>query len=112
MPTQNSRSVLIAVIIGFFIVALGGILFVFAPFSGPPDASLKAETGSIGGLPVAAWWLGAFILAGAIAYGMLRNRTRTPQEKAVTEAATKRNYADEANDEGVAPDLGRKNKMP
>ena len=50
-------------------------------------------------LPVALWWIGAFVLALAIAYGILRNRRRTRAEKELTERATKKLYAEEARDE-------------
>ena len=39
--------------------------------------------------------LGAFALAAALAYGALRNRRRSPAEKAVTEAATRQEYRQE-----------------
>ena len=50
-----------------------------------------------------AMWLilltvGVIALAGAIAYGMMRNNKRRPVEKAVTEAATKEEYRREDRD--------------
>ena len=50
-------------------------------------------------VPIALWWIGAFVLALAIAYGILRNRSRTRSEKALTEQATKNLYAEEAREE-------------
>ncbi len=35
------------------------------------------------------WIAGVVLLGLALAYGIFRNRTRTPRERAVTEAATK-----------------------
>lgn len=42
---------------------------------------------------------GAVLLGIAIAYGVLRNRTRTPRERAVSEAATKERYRQADRDE-------------
>lgn len=50
-------------------------------------------------LPVALWWIGALVLGLAIAYGILRNRSRTRAEKALTEQATKNLYAEGAREE-------------
>ena len=50
-------------------------------------------------VPIALWWIGAFVLALAIAYGIQRNRSRTRSEKALTEQATKNLYAEEAREE-------------
>lgn len=38
---------------------------------------------------------GAVVLGLAIAYGIMRNRSRTRAEKQITEQATKNNYAEE-----------------
>jgi hypothetical protein len=54
---------------------------------------LPVETASP--TPLAIWFAGAFVLAGVIAYGIMRNRTRTSAEKRLTEQATKDNYAAE-----------------
>jgi len=43
--------------------------------------------------------LGVVVLAAAIIYGMLRNRQRTRLEEAATEAATRREYAEEDRDQ-------------
>jgi predicted MFS family arabinose efflux permease len=42
--------------------------------------------------------IGVVVLAGAMIYGVLRNRQRTPVEKVVTEAATRREYEREDRD--------------
>jgi phosphate/sulfate permease len=49
-------------------------------------------------LPLAIWWVGACVLGLAIAYGILRNRTRTRADKNLTEQATKNLYAEEERD--------------
>lgn len=41
------------------------------------------------------WFAGALLLGLALAYGISRNRTRTPRERAITEAATKERYRQE-----------------
>jgi hypothetical protein len=50
-------------------------------------------------LPAALWWIGAFVLGLAVAYGIFRNRRRTRAEKALTEQATKNLYAEGAREE-------------
>jgi hypothetical protein len=50
-------------------------------------------------LPVALWWIGAFVLGLAMAYGIFRNRKRTRAEKEMTERATRDLYAREARGE-------------
>ena len=50
-------------------------------------------------VPVALWWIGAFLLGAALVYGIMRNRTRTRAEKDFTERATKDLQAQEARDE-------------
>jgi hypothetical protein len=50
-------------------------------------------------VPVALWWIGAFLLGAILIYGIMRNRTRTRAEKDLTERATKDLYAREARDE-------------
>ena len=54
---------------------------------------LPVETGSH--IPVALWFVGAVILGMAIAYGIMRNRSRTVAEKRTTDQATKKLYAEE-----------------
>jgi hypothetical protein len=54
---------------------------------------LPVDTGSQ--IPVALWFVGAGILGLAIAYGVLRNRSRTRAEKQLTENATKDLYRQE-----------------
>jgi hypothetical protein len=51
------------------------------------------ETGSH--LPVALWFIGAGVLGVVLAYGILRNRTKSRAEKHVTDQATKDLYAKE-----------------
>ena len=58
---------------------------------------LPAETGSH--IPVALWFVGAGVLGLVLAYGIIRNRSRTRAEKEVTEQATKRRYAEENEEE-------------
>lgn len=43
--------------------------------------------------------LGPVVLALAMGYAIIRNRSRTPAEKAQTEAATKREYEREDRDQ-------------
>ena len=50
-------------------------------------------------VPVALWWIGAFLLGAALVYGIMRNRTRTRAEKDLTERATKDLQAQEAREE-------------
>jgi hypothetical protein len=50
-------------------------------------------------VPVALWWIGAFLLGLILAYGIMRNRSRTRAEKDLTERATKQRYAEEARKE-------------
>jgi hypothetical protein len=57
---------------------------------------LPTETGSH--FPVALWLIGAAVLGLAIAYGIIRNRSRTDAEKRITEHATKSRYAEEERD--------------
>ena len=46
-------------------------------------------------VPIAIWFIGAFVLGGFIAYGIIRNRSRTRAEKELTDRATRQNYAEE-----------------
>src|SRR6476646_3011414 len=57
---------------------------------------LPVETGSH--IPVAIWFIGAAVLGLVLAYGIMRNRTRTRAEKHITDQATKNNYAEENRD--------------
>jgi hypothetical protein len=57
---------------------------------------LPTATGSH--FPVALWFVGAGVLGLVLAYGIIRNRSRTRAEKQVTEQATKRRYAEEERD--------------
>ncbi|MFC0241460.1 hypothetical protein [Rhodopseudomonas telluris] len=49
------------------------------------------------------WGIGVVILAGALIYGLMRNRQRTTAEKQLTEAATKANYRAEERKETGQP---------
>jgi len=72
-------------------------LLVFVLF--PEDLAaqgLPTETGSH--LPVALWFVGAGVLALVLAYGIIRNRSRTGAEKQITEHATKIRYAEQERD--------------
>lgn len=72
-------------------------LWVFVLFPGDLAAQgLPTETGSH--LPVALWFVGAGVLGLVLAYGIIRNRSRTRAERQVTEQATKRRYAEEERD--------------
>lgn len=51
------------------------------------------DTGSH--LPVALWFIGAWILGLAIVYGIMRNRKRTIAERERTDQATKELYREE-----------------
>lgn len=42
--------------------------------------------------------IGVVVLAAALVFGIMRNRQRTPTERAVSEAATKAEYAVEDKD--------------
>ena len=44
------------------------------------------------------WFIGAGVLGLVMAYGIMRNRTRTRTEKQITEQATKDLYAKEGKD--------------
>ena len=57
---------------------------------------LPVETGSH--IPVAIWFIGAAVLGLVLAYGIMRNRSRTRAEKHITDQATKNNYAEENRD--------------
>jgi cytochrome c-type biogenesis protein CcmH/NrfF len=46
-------------------------------------------------LPLWTWFIGAFVLGAVLVYGILKNRTRTPRERALTNEATKENYKQE-----------------
>jgi membrane protein YqaA with SNARE-associated domain len=45
--------------------------------------------------PVALWFIGAFVLGGALLYGIIRNRRRSRAEKQLSEQATRDNYRHE-----------------
>lgn len=78
------------------VTALAALIAILSPDSlaaqGPP-----VNTGSH--VPVALWFIGAFVLAGAIVYGIMRNRRRSGAEKQITEQATRDNYRRESQSE-------------
>ena len=62
----------------------------------PADLAAQGQPVQNGPMfPLALWWAGAAVLGLVIAYGILRNRRRTPAEKQVSEQATKNLYAEE-----------------
>lgn len=75
-------------------------LVLVAAFLSPAEVAaqgLPVQNGPM--VPVALWWIGAFLLGLALVYGIMRNRTRTRAEKDLTERATKKLYAEEAQEE-------------
>lgn len=74
------------------LTAAGSVVFP----AGVAAQGLPVQNGPM--LPVAIWWIGSCVLGLALAYGILRNRTRTPAEKRLTENATKELYAEEDRD--------------
>jgi hypothetical protein len=76
------------------------VMVVVAAVLSPLDLAaqgLPVQNGPM--VPVALWWIGAFLLGLAMAYGIMRNRTRTRAEKDLTDRATKKLYANEAQEE-------------
>jgi cytochrome c-type biogenesis protein CcmH/NrfF len=62
-------------------------------------------------LPLWIWVAGVAVLGIVLAYGILRNRTRSPQERAVTNEATKELYRQEDDAERRIRDLEDKSKI-
>ena len=76
------------------------IVLVLAAVMSPDDLAaqgLPVQNGPM--VPVALWWIGAFLLGLALIYGIMRNRSRSRAEKELTERATKDLQAQEARDE-------------
>ncbi|MET3843879.1 hypothetical protein [Bradyrhizobium sp. OAE829] len=73
-----------------------GSLFLLCLPEGAAAQGLPVETGSH--LPVALWLGGAVVLGIAIAYGILRTRSRTSAERRMTDQATKDLYVKENRD--------------
>jgi hypothetical protein len=71
-------------------VALGSILLALSP-ANLAAQGLPVQNGPM--LPVALWWIGAFILG----FALIRGRTRV--EKELTERSTKELIAEESRDE-------------
>jgi hypothetical protein len=62
----------------------------------PADLAAQGQPVQNGPMfPLALWWAGAVVLGLVLAYGILRNRSRTRAEKQVSEQATKKLYAEE-----------------
>jgi hypothetical protein len=67
-----------------------------ALISFPADLAAQGQPVQNGPMfPLALWWAGAAVLGLVLAYGIWRNRGRTPAEKQITERATKNLYAEE-----------------
>jgi hypothetical protein len=82
---------------GAFRLAIGLNLIALVFF--PADLAAQGQPVQNGPmLPLALWWGGACVLGLVIAYGILRNRTRTRAEKQLTEQGTKDLYAKEERD--------------
>jgi cytochrome c-type biogenesis protein CcmH/NrfF len=62
-------------------------------------------------LPLWIWVAGVAVLGIVLAYGILRNRTRSLQERAVTNEATKELYRQEDDAERRIRDLEDKSKI-
>ena len=63
-------------------------------------AQAPQQNGSF--VPTALWFLGAVVLGVAIAYGILRNRSRTRQQRQITEQATRASYSEDERDRASA----------
>jgi hypothetical protein len=75
------------------------ILALVALFLFPVDLAAQGQPVQNGPLlPVAIWWVGACVLGLVMAYGIIRNRSRTRADKQLTERATKDLYAEEERD--------------
>ena len=75
------------------------ILTLIALVSFPADLAAQGQPVQNGPMvPLALWWGGACVLGLVLAYGILRNRSRTRAEKQVTDQATKDFYAREERD--------------
>jgi hypothetical protein len=78
-------------------LAIGLSLTVLALF--PGDLAAQGQPTPNGPeVPVALWWIGAAVLGLVIVYAIMRNRTRTPADKNLTDRATKDLYAREERD--------------
>ena len=69
------------------------LLLVLFPTGNALAQGLPVEMGSH--IPVYLWFIGAAILGLAIAYGIMRNRSRSSAEKKLSDQATRTLYAEE-----------------
>lgn len=75
-----------------FLVLIGWVLY-------PVDLAAQGQPVQNGPMfPLGLWVAGACVLGLVIAYGILRNRTRTRADKQVTDQGTKNLYAKEERD--------------
>lgn len=73
----------------------GAIISLVLPWL-PQNAAAQGQPTEIGSpIPIAIWFVGAAVLGIVIAYGIMRNRSRTKAEKQLTDRATKDLYAKE-----------------
>jgi hypothetical protein len=82
-------------VIGFLVVMLAVVFYVFPPWEVATDAPDKAKHAGMAQVPVAIWWAGSGALALALLCGIFRTRHRLPQEKFDSEQGTKQLYEEE-----------------
>lgn len=93
--SAHRRIVNAAAVIGAIVLLLGVVFYVFPPQEVASNSPDKAGHDSMAQLPVALWWLGSLILAASIIYAVFNNRYRSPNDKSLTENATRRLYETE-----------------
>jgi|1185.fasta_scaffold116435_2 flagellar biosynthesis/type III secretory pathway M-ring protein FliF/YscJ len=89
---NNAGAIALVVVIA---IGLAVVFFVFPPWQVANDAPDKAQHAGMTQVPVAIWWAGSVLLAAAVIYAIMRNRTRSPSEKLRSEQATQEVYAEE-----------------
>jgi peptidoglycan biosynthesis protein MviN/MurJ (putative lipid II flippase) len=77
------------------LVVLGVILYAFPPWDVASDGPSKLRQSQMAYLPIALMWVGSFILATALIYGILSTRSRTRNEKRRGEEVTRKRYQEE-----------------
>jgi hypothetical protein len=77
------------------LLVLGVIFYVFPPWEVASDGPDKLRHSQMAYLPIALMWVGSFILATALIYGILRTRSRTRDEKRRGEEVTRQRYQEE-----------------